>query len=54
MAIRTKSCVFPGLVLAASGATMVMIYKPVDKAHAPAPTAEQQAAEPAVNDAGAS
>jgi len=32
---------FSGLILAALGASLVMIYKPVDKPHSPAPTSQQ-------------
>ncbi|WP_417385236.1 hypothetical protein [Gimesia sp.] len=42
---------FMGLALAAAGAAMVMIYKPVDKPHA-VPAAVDQVVEPATNDAG--
>ncbi|MEQ8633801.1 hypothetical protein [Gimesia maris] len=42
---------FLGLGLAAAGAAMVMIYKPVDKPHA-VPAAVEQLVEPAANDAG--
>ncbi|MFH1301510.1 MAG: hypothetical protein ABIK07_10655 [Planctomycetota bacterium] len=42
---------FLGLVLAAAGAAMVMIYKPVDKPHA-APAVQEQSAAPAANHPG--
>lgn len=44
---------FLGLVLAAAGAGMVMIYKPVDKPQTP-PAAKEQVVNPVANDAGAS
>lgn len=42
---------FLGLILAAAGAGMVMIYKPVDKPQTP-PAVEEKAVDPVANDAG--